>query len=61
MQIQLSKARSKTMPLYLVIWNVFTFDLVVMCKALGITAEVSTFSTTEISRIGITTESSCRT
>ena len=37
-----------------------TFDFVVMCTAFGIMAEVSTFSTTEISLIGITTDSSCR-
>ena len=39
----------------------FTFDLVVICTAFGIIAEVSTFSTSVISLIGITTDINCLT
>lgn len=42
-------------------WYKLTFDLVVIWTAFGIIAEVSTFSTRVISRIGITTDNSCLT
>ena len=41
-------------------WHVLTFDFVVICTAFGMRAEVSTFSTKEISLIGMTTDNNCR-